>query len=75
MTSMFQRWVEDECQQLYSQGVIPSLELISSRLQRLVDRQELAQWILSWRRRRGDLHAKTLRDLGCSESLVQVFAR
>ena len=75
MGSLFQRWVDDECQQLFSQGLIPSAELISSRLRDLVDAKELAQWILSWRKRRGDLHAQALRDLGCSESLVKVFAR
>ena len=75
MGSLFQRWVEDECQQLFSKGLVPSAELISSRLQSLVDPQELSEWVLSWRKRRGDLHAQALRDLGCSESLVQVFAR
>ncbi len=75
MGSLFQRWVDDECQQLFSKGLVPSAELISSRVQSLVDPQELSEWVLSWRKRRGDLHAQALRDLGCSESLVQVFAR
>lgn len=75
MSSLFQRWVDDECQQLFSKGLVPSAELISSRVQGLVDPQELSEWVLSWRKRRGDLHAQALRDLGCSESLVQVFAR
>ena len=75
MSSLFQRWVDDECQQLFSKGLVPSAELISSRVQSLVDPQELSEWVLSWRKRRGDLHAQALRDLGCSESLVQVFAR
>ena len=75
MGSLFQRWADEECQQLFSKGLVPSVELISPRLKGLVDTQELAQWILSWRKRRGDLHVQALRDLGCSESLVQVFAR
>ena len=68
MGSLFQRWVDDECQQLFSKGVVPSAELISPRVQSLVDPQELSEWVLSWRKRRGDLHAQALRDLGCSES-------
>lgn len=75
MSSMFQRWVDDECQHLFSQGLIPSTELISSRLQGLVDSEELAQWVLNWRKRHGDLHTQALRELGLSESLVQVFTQ